>query len=72
MLATGLEYELAECAIVKLIIPPLELPDGTKILLRKTQAVFPPIRFLIDNPKGGDPIQASFNVADSKWEIVST
>lgn len=69
LLATGLEYELTECAIVKFIIPPLELPDGSMIKLRDARAVFPPIRMLVNNPDGTQ-IQALFDVTKGTWEII--
>lgn len=71
MLATGVEYALEDCAIVKFVIPPLELADGTLIKLRDAHCVFPPIRMLVNLPAGGQ-IQALFHPADGKWEIVSS
>lgn len=70
-LATGLAYSMEECAIVQFIIPPLELPDGTKVKLRDAHAVFPPIRMLVNKPEGGQ-VQAIFDVTKAKWEIVSS
>lgn len=72
MLAAGVEYELSECAIVKFVIPPLELSDGRKIPLRKTNIVFPPFRALIVDDVDGGQIQATFDVTKAKWEIVPT
>ncbi len=68
MLATGIEYDMVDCAIVKFIIPPLELPDGRMIKLRDAHAVFPPIRMLVNNPDGTQ-IQALFHPTDGHWEM---
>lgn len=70
MVATGLEYDLTECAIVKFVIPPLELPDGKMVRLRDAHAVFQPIRMLVNTPDGGQ-IQALFHVTEGRWEIVN-
>lgn len=69
MTASGLEYALEDCAIVKFIIPPLELPDGKIIRLRDANAVFPPIKMLV-NTGDGQPIMALFHPTEGRWEIV--
>ena len=69
MVASGIEYELVDCAIIKFIIPPLELPDGTMIRLQDAHAVFQPVRMLVNRPDGTQ-IKALFHPTQGTWEII--
>lgn len=66
--ATGVEWSLEDCAIVKFIIPPLQLNDGRLVRLRDAHAVFPPIRMLLTID--GEQIKAQYHPTKGEWELV--
>lgn len=55
---------------MQLWIPPIDLPDGRRLVVRNAQAALEPIRFLIPDPAGG-VITALYHVNGNRWEVVS-
>lgn len=52
-------------------IPPIDLPDGRRIVVRNAQAAIEPIRFLIPDPATpGGIITALYYVNSNRWELV--
>lgn len=69
LVATGMSYELKECAVFTFVIPPLELPNGEQLRLRNADVVMSPLRFLLHSSNG--PVQASFDPLKARWEIIN-
>ena len=62
-------FTLEECLRVQLWIPPIDLPDGRRLVVHNAEVAIEPIRFLIPDPNGG-VITALYHVRGNRWEIV--
>lgn len=52
-------------------IPPIDLPDGRRLVVRDAQAAIEPIRFLIPDPASpGGVVTALYHANGNRWELV--